>query len=308
MTKMNYKKKPNGELDGSYPSPVSPAPAPEAIPASLIYASTPSTDSTFDYARMHSVLAERSTNQELTEKERKQEELREEVHRFASNVPVGEAALESYFEMVAKDLDTNSDDVRLRYETLRAIHDTEAAPAPPDWEKVRFVMPNPDGRGFIGTPIDNASIRALAHLESLAADKRREGRSRVEEVDEDGVRWVKYSNERLSEVLRGVVYDETSGNLKVWLAAKGAAPVMYSYQNVHPSLIRQLVSARSMGRFYAYTFSPESPDASFADRTVNNYSFAAHIANGLLPAGGVSTGRVPSRSVLAKLRLFPSNN
>lgn len=308
MTKTNYiKDKKTGELAGSYPSPASPAPAPETLPAALTTV-TDSHESNFDYARMHSVLAERAANQDLTQKERQQEELREEVHRFASNVPVGEAALDSYFTMVAKDLDADETDVRLRYETLRAIHDTEDAPEPPDWEKVRFIMPNPDGTGFLGTPVDNASIRAISHLESLAADKRREKRSMVEEVDEEGVRWVRYSNERLSEVLRGVVYDETSGNLKVWLAAKGSKPVMYSYQDVHPSLVRQLVSARSMGRFYAYTFSPESPDASFAGRTVNNYSFAAHIANGLLPIGRTSTGRVPSRSVLMKLRLFPSNN
>lgn len=313
MAKTNYKKnKKTGELEGSWASPASPTNPMQDLPQVLLDETQVSATRTVDYAEMHRILAEReAAYPEMSEKERAQEELREEVQTFARTVPEDPRALEQYFAMLSQDLRTTPEDVELRYETLKASFDTPDAPELPEWERARFVTRVLDeGEGprarFVGTPMDVASTRAIAHLEDIAAEVRRTRRSEIETVDEDGTRWVKYSNERLSEVLRGVHYDEENKELKVWLAVKNSPDTVdYSYKNVHPSLVKQLVSARSMGRFYAYVFSPESPDASFEGATVNKYTFATHIANGLLPAGNFSTGRVPSRTALRKLKLFP---
>lgn len=221
------------------------------------------------------------------------ETARAAAHAWAGNLPTERRALDEYFAMAASEVGVEPSDIELRFESFRAAAEAGELDAAPDLDQCRYVTADEDAPRA-GTPTDPASLRALAELEAMAADIRRERRARVETVDDEGTRWVKYENEDLSEVLRTVGYDPATRTARIALVPHtGTAERLYVYRDVHPSLIKTMVSARSMGRFYSLVFSG-APADSLGDRSVRHFSFAAHAANGLVPFTR-STGPVPRK-------------
>jgi hypothetical protein len=233
------------------------------------------------------------------------ESRRDATTTWADTVPDGPAATAAYFALLAEELDTTEDDIAFRYRLLEASAASGADLAgEPDTRAGRFILRDGD-TGLVGTPNTPAACRAVADLETLAADRRREKRAHLEQVEEDGTRWVRYSNDRYSEILRAVHYDQENGELTVHLADKRTATSSdalhtstYTYKDVHPSIVRHLVSARSMGRFYSYVFSRKADGSSLTGETLKNYTFLAHYSNFMWPTRRGTTGPVPAPKTL----------
>lgn len=222
-------------------------------------------------------------------------ERREEALAWARSVPQSPAALTEYKALLAADLDVDPDTVDLAWSgEVSLAHFGELNTPVGEIEYARYFTH--ENGSLVGTPLDEASLRAVAGLERVAASARRNRRARVESVDDDGRRWVRYANESLSEVLRSVRYDEQDNTLSVTLrnpreneAADGPE---YLYRDVHPTVFDALISARSMGRFYSAVFSARGNGDSLAGSPVGQMSHAVAFANFMSPTH-TSTGLVP---------------
>lgn len=236
-----------------------------------------------------------------------QEATRAEVISWANEVPEDPYAREKYIQMVAKDLSLDPETLDLMVAAQAYASENEPSVLEVgDLEAARFITVARDG-SHVGTGTDPVSMRIIADMERMAAKARRSRREQLETVDGEGRRWVMYENESLSEVLQSVNYDADSQQLNVTLRPKTAVtgqPLFpntpthelegpsYTYHDVSPSLVRALVSARSMGRFYAYVFSRLPQGGSLNGKTANDYSFAVHAANNMSPTQR-ATGPVP---------------
>jgi hypothetical protein len=237
-------------------------------------------------------LEEYNSNKEAT-KAIEQETLRANIIAWArAEVPTHSSATEEYREMLKKDLDLNDADLDFLIETQRIASAEEPTPLEVgELDKSRFIT-GPSGQ-WVGTPTDAVSLRMIADLERLASTKRREKRQRIEHIDADDRRWVKYENDSLSEVLRAVQYDKDTKTLNVTLRGRSEDELPeYTYNEVSPSLFNTMISARSMGRFYAFVFAKMPQNGSMRGLTPKDFSFAVHAANNMHPIGR-ATGPVP---------------
>jgi hypothetical protein len=237
-------------------------------------------------------LEEYNSNKEAT-KAIEQETLRANILAWArAEVPTHSSATEEYREMLKKDLDLNDADLDFLIETQRIASAEEPTPLEVgELDKSRFIT-GPSGQ-WVGTPTDSVSLRMIADLERLASTKRREKRQRIEHIDADDRRWVKYENDSLSEVLRAVQYDKETKTLNVTLRGRSEEELPeYTYNEVSPSLFNTMISARSMGRFYAFVFAKMPQNGSMRGMTPKDFSFAVHAANNMHPIGR-ATGPVP---------------
>jgi hypothetical protein len=238
-----------------------------------------------------------------------QETLRSEILAWARAVPADPYALEKYEQMLAKDMALDGETISLMIAAQHYASEMDPSPFEAgDLEAARFITLDRNGQ-YVGTGLDAASLRVIADFERMAAKARRSRREQLETVDSEGRRWVLYENEKvMSEVLQSVQYDENNWTLSVTLRPKSARPggslfdeatptnevagPSYTYTDVSPSMVRALVSARSMGRFYAYVFSNLAKGGSLGGRTANEVSYAVHAANNMTPVDR-STGPVP---------------
>lgn len=237
-------------------------------------------------------LEEYKSNKEAT-KAIEQETLRANILAWArSEVPTDPSATEAYREMLKKDLDLDDAELDFLIETQRIASAEEPTPLEVgELDKARFIT-GPSGQ-WVGTPTDPTSLRMVADLERLASTKRREKRQRLEHIDSSDRRWVRYENDSLSEVLRAVQYDKESKTLNVTLRGRTEDELPeYTYNDVSPSLFNTMISARSMGRFYAFVFAKMPQNGSMRGMTPKDFSFAVHAANNMHPIGR-ATGPVP---------------
>jgi hypothetical protein len=294
--------KKTGKFKGSVGSPVS-APDLDDLAKTRVALDeeTKEQDVKTNYGALASVV------QKLNVDDPEANERKKNIVTWAQHVPEDEYALNSYFKILSEELDASEEDIRFRFDLLKnaAKADIEIS-GEPDLEHARFIVPNAK-RNLVGTPKDANSCRAIADLETLAAEKRREKRSLVETVEEDGTVWVRYTNNRVSEILRAVNYNEETKELTVQLATKATATdaantVEYKYQNVHPTIVKQLVSARSMGRFYYYVFANARHNSNMGNVPLKEYSFVAQYSNFMWPTNGQFKGPVPSQKTLDKAK------
>lgn len=237
-------------------------------------------------------LEEYNANKEAT-KAIEQETLRANIINWArSEVPEDPAATDAYRQMLKRDLDLNDADLDFLIETQRVAAMEDPTPLEVgELDQARFITGQPGA--WVGTPTDPTSLRLIADLERLAASKRREKRQRIEHVDASDRRWVKYENDSLSEVLRAVQYDKESKTLNVTLRGRTEHDLPeYTYNDVSPSLFNTMISARSMGRFYAFVFAKMPQNGSMRGLTPKDFSFAVHAANDMHPIRR-ATGPVP---------------
>lgn len=237
-------------------------------------------------------LNEYQSNKEAT-KAIEQETLRANILAWArSEVPTDPSATTAYREMLKNDLDLNDSDLDFLIEAQRIASAEEPTPLEVgELDKARFIT-GPNGQ-WVGTPTDPTSLRMVADLERLASTRRREKRQRLEHIDASDRRWVKYENDSLSEVLRAVQYDKESKTLNVTLRGRTETELPeYTYNDVSPSLFNTMISARSMGRFYAFVFAKMPQNGSMRGMTAKDFSFAVHAANNMHPIGR-ATGPVP---------------
>lgn len=243
-------------------------------------------------------LKEYQANKEAT-KAIEQETLRANILNWArTEVPTDDAATNAYRDMLKKDLDLEDADLDFLIESQRVAAMEDPTPLEVgELDQARFITGRPGS--WVGTPIDPTSLRLIADLERLASTKRREKRQRVEHVDRDDRRWVKYENDSLSEVLRAVQYNKESKTLTVTIRGRSEDDLPeYTYNDVSPSLFNTMISARSMGRFYAFVFAKMPQNGSMRGMTPKDFSFAVHAANNMHPirrASGPVPVKMPSR-------------
>lgn len=218
--------------------------------------------------------------------------LRKEVTQWAASVPSSDVAVNTYLELLSTELGVTVDEVQGKFSELQERANSGELEVAAGIDKVRFLTL--DGKRVAGTGTEPHILDLIAEMERFAGETRRIRRSALEEVERDGTRWVKYGNESLSEIVRSVKYNRDTRIAKISLAIKGSDPIEYTYIDVAPSLVRTLVSARSMGAFYAYVFAPLPNEGSLGNRTTRQYSYAAHAANNMFPISE-STGPVPRK-------------
>lgn len=230
--------------------------------------------------------------------------LRKEVIDWAASVPSSDVAVNSYLQLLATELDLTVAEVQAKFSDLQAQSNLGNVEHVAEIDKIRYLTL--DGKRVAGTGTEPQTLDLIAEMERLAGETRRIRRSAVENVDVDGTRWVKYGNESLSEIVRSVKYNRATRVAKISLAIKDSEPVEYTYTNVAQSLIRTLVSARSIGAFYAYVFAPLPNGGSLGNKTTRQYSYASHAANNMFPIAE-STGPVP-RKFLKDFGFSSTNN
>jgi hypothetical protein len=219
------------------------------------------------------------------------ETIRKDVTRWASQVPNSPKATTAYYEKLSEELQLSVEEVRGKFETLKAEATVGTLEKAADIDKIRFLVLS--GDRVVGTPFDEATLDAMAEMERLAWSTRLIRRTR-EATEEDGTRWVRYENDSTSEVIRAVQYDQNTRTARISIATKDSEPIEYTYHDVSKSLIRALVSARSMGAFYAYVFAPLPNGGSLGNKTGRQYSYAVHASNGIFPIA-TSSGPVPRK-------------
>lgn len=230
--------------------------------------------------------------------------LRKEVTTWAANVPPSNTAVNAYLKLLSTELGLTVAEVQAKFSDLQEQHNLGNVEHAAEIDKIRYLML--EGKRVAGTGTEPQTLDLIAEMERLAGDTRRIRRSSVESVESDGTRWVKYGNESVSEIVRSVKYNRETRVAKISLAIKDSEPVEYTYIDVAPSLIRTLVSARSIGAFYAYVFAPLPNGGSLGNKTTRQYSYASHAANNMFPIAE-STGPVP-RKFLKDFGFSSTNN
>jgi KTSC domain len=238
-----------------------------------------------------------------------QDALRRDILVWANEIPTDPYALERYEAMLAQDMSLDGEVVSSMIANQAfTLEENPSDFETGDLEAARYITLDRNGQ-HVGTGTDPVSLHVIASFERMASKARRSRREQLETVDNEGRRWVMYENEKvMSEVLQSVRYDEVNRALTVTLRPKSVragdnlfdeqtpthevAGPEYTYHHVSPSMVRALVSARSMGRFYAYVFSGVPNGGSLGDKTANDVSFAVHAANNMTPITN-ATGPVP---------------
>ena len=218
--------------------------------------------------------------------------LRKEVTEWAGSVPSADSATNGYLELLAEEFGITVPEVRAKFVDIREQAKLGNLEKAAEIDKIRYLTM--ENNRVVGTGFEPLTLNIIAEMERLAGDTRSIRRRALEEVDLDGTRWLKYGNESLSEIVRSVQYHRESRVAKISLAVKDGLPIEYTYIDVAPSLVRSLVSARSMGSFYAYVFAQLPNEGSLGNRTSRQYSYATHASNHMYPISD-STGPVPRK-------------
>ncbi len=242
--------------------------------------------------------------EEYTLSRKRAEDIDQEIRRAESIranriIPESPEALKAYKELVKKELELTDEDFNLILASQESASTLDPAEVGQDSIiAARYIIENEAGN-LVGTATDNGTLRTIADLETLTAAARRQKRASIEQVDENGRRWVKYENQDRSQVLQSVLYNEEENSLKVSLFAKGKSTDIrgpeYAYQGVSKSLFNALISARSMGRLYATVLSPTGDNGNLENATARDFSQAVHMANNMFPTGQGHRGPAPRR-------------
>jgi hypothetical protein len=225
------------------------------------------------------------------------EQRRGEAIAWAQNIPEGDEATQAYVRLIAAELNRDEQTIALSiYDpAIAAMNNLLLGPDSAEILESRFIVARPDGT-YVGTPADPLRARTIADLERRTASARRAKRQTHETVDAEGRRWVRYENNDHSEVLQSVNYDSDNKTLEVSLFARDTdinqKGPSYAYKNVDPAMFNALISARSMGRVFAFVFSGSANNADMTGATPRNYSFALQVANFMAPTSN-ARGPVP---------------
>ena len=219
----------------------------------------------------------------------KGDSVREEALLWASSTPTHKRALDEYSAIIATDLKISIPEALLKYNELHEKAKLGALPIPSTLNQLRFIALM--GKKSVGTNTDDFTLATISALEQECLEARLLSRGEKSEKDSKGRIWVRYENESMSEIVRTIRYDYESETLEIGLLT-GEIVSLYSYLDVEATLVEALVSARSIGRFYAHVFSSEANGASMIGKSINNYSFAHYGSNKMVPFNK-ATGTVP---------------
>jgi len=215
---------------------------------------------------------------------------REITRMWATVVPTSDTALDIYLNTVAKE-------TGLSVQELRHIASTDASLGdvitPTDKHAVRFIT-EVNGTS-VGTPKDTATLTCLHRLELLSARHRLHTRRTVELADPDGGVWQEY---HLPPRAHATYNEQTHTLLLPDLDTDLPAR---TYTQVTPLLAAAVASARRPGLLVAAAFFPAT-DGSLHHHTVEDFAFAATIANDLFPLSAEVTGPAPERILPEPIR------
>jgi hypothetical protein len=233
--------------------------------------------------------AKRAEVAKLTAAKIKADAARKEALLWASTAPTHKRALDEYYAIISTDLKFSIPEAVSKYDALHEKAKLGVLPIPSALNQLRFITLM--GKKSVGTDTDPATLATITALEQECIEARLLSRGELSEEDSKGRTWVRYENESMSEIVRTVRYDYESEELEIGLLT-GDIVSLYSYSDLESTLVEALVSARSIGRFYAHVFSPELNGASMVGKSINNYSFAHYGSNKMVPFNK-ATGTVP---------------
>lgn len=221
------------------------------------------------------------------ENKKRSELLQQETRRIASvewskSLPSSHVADTSYRKLISEELDLDENTFNLAWEvTLSEAADNALDPR--SLPHARYVVKDEMGE-VSATPQDPVYLTVVDNFEKLSAYARQKKRSRADHLDDVGGLWIRYENDRLSEVLRCVDYNSETKDLNVAIQGKDQGEEhWYTYREVPQDIVDSLCSARSMGRFYAYVFSGLESNSALPYKSKDEVSFVVRISNNLTP-------------------------